>query len=148
MDTAEHSLGKAAKLASWALQLVIAAILVQTLFFKFTGAEESVYIFETMGMEPWGRIGTGAVELVASVLLVIPGFAVPGAALALGTMVGALGGHLVGPLGIEVQGDGGTLFAMALAVFLASAVVLFLRRGEVQRWVRPLMSRRGATESP
>jgi hypothetical protein len=55
-------------LISWALQIVVALILFQTLFFKFTGAEESIYIFRTLGMEPWGRIGSGVAELIAVVL--------------------------------------------------------------------------------
>ena len=48
---------------SWALRLIVAVILLQTLFFKFSAAKESVYIFSTLGMEPWGRIGSGVFEL-------------------------------------------------------------------------------------
>ena len=59
-------------IVSWALRGTAAAILLQTLFFKFTGARESVYIFSTLGLEPWGRIGSGVAELIASVLLLIP----------------------------------------------------------------------------
>ena len=54
-----HSLSKTQTIVSWLLQLVAAGILLQTLFFKFTGAEESVYIFTTLGVEPWGRIRVG-----------------------------------------------------------------------------------------
>lgn len=124
------TLSKGRTRIAWTAQLVVAAILLQTLFFKFTGAPESKYIFETLGMEPWGRIGSGVAELVASILLLVPGTAALGAAIALGVIVGALGAHL-GPLGIEVQGDGGLLFGMACVVFAASATVLWLRRREL-----------------
>lgn len=112
------------------LRLVVAGILVQTLFFKFSGAPESVFIFETLGAEPWGRIGSGVVELVASILLFVPRRTVYGALLAAGTMVGAIGSHLT-QLGIVVQDDGGTLFGMALLVFASSAALSWLHRGEL-----------------
>jgi len=115
---------------SWALQLIVAGILLQTLFFKFTGAAESVYIFSTLGAEPWGRIGSGIVELIASILLLIPATTTIGAALALGVISGAIVSHLT-ILGIEVQGDGGLLFILALIVFVASAAILVLRRAEI-----------------
>jgi len=120
-------LSKKANRLSWVLQLVAAGILLQTLFFKFTGAPESVYIFETLGVEPWGRILSGLVELVASLLLLVPGTAALGGVLGMGVMFGAIGSHLT-QLGIEVQGDGGLLFGMACVVFLCCAVVAFLRR--------------------
>jgi len=112
---------------SWACQLVAALILLQTLFFKFTGAAESVYIFETLGAEPWGRYLSGIAELVAALMLLVPGMAALGGALGAGVMVGAIGSHLT-KLGIDVQGDGGLLFGMACVVFLCCAVVSFLRR--------------------
>jgi len=124
------NLSKTRTRIAWTAQIVVAAILLQTLFFKFTGAPESKYIFETLGMEPWGRIGSGVAELVASVLLFVPGSAALGALIALGVIVGALGAHL-GPLGIEVLGDGGLLFGLACTVFVASALVLWLRRREL-----------------
>jgi putative oxidoreductase len=107
------------------LRLIAAAILLQTLFFKFTGAPESVYIFTRVHAEPWGRIGSGVVELVASVLLLWPRFTWAGALLAVGTMLGAITSHLT-LLGIDVQGDGGLLLGLALTVFAASAVLLYL----------------------
>ena len=128
----------AAAVSSWALQLVVAAILLQTLFFKFTGAPESVYIFSTLGAEPWGRIASGVVELVAAILLLVPATTTVGAALAMGVMVGAILSHLT-VLGIEVRGDGGLLFGLALTVFVASGVILLLRRGEIPivgMWLR------------
>src|SRR5262245_16847568 len=115
---------------SWALQLIVAVILLQTLFFKFTGAAESVYIFSTLGAEPWGRIGSGVVELIAAILLLVPATTTVGAALALAVIAGAIVSHLT-VLGIEVQGDGGLLFFLALAVFVASAAILVIRRAEI-----------------
>ena len=115
---------------SWALQLAIAGILLQTLFFKFSGAEESVYIFTMVHAEPWGRIGSGVVELAAALLLLTPGTAPLGAIVTLGTMAGAILSHLT-ILGIAVMGDGGLLFGLAVTAFSASAVVLALRRGQI-----------------
>ena len=115
---------------SWALQLIVAGILLQTLFFKVTGAAESVYIFSTLGAEPWGRIGSGVVELIAALLLLYPATITLGALLSLGVITGAIVSHLT-VLGIEVQGDGGLLFFLALAVFVASAAILVLRRGDI-----------------
>ena len=115
---------------SWALQLIVAGILLQTLFFKFTGAAESVYIFSTLGAEPWGRIGSGVVELIAALLLLYPPTITIGAIVSLGVISGAILTHLT-VLGIEVQGDGGLLFLLALTVFVSSAAILFLRRGEI-----------------
>jgi putative oxidoreductase len=118
---------------SWAARIVVAVILLQTLFFKFTGAEESKYIFTTLigpEMEAVGRIGSGIVELIAAVLLIIPGKGWLGAMLALGTISGAIFSHLT-VLGIEVKGDGGLLFGLAVLVFVLSATVLLIHRREV-----------------
>jgi len=123
-------LTKTQLLISWGLRLVAAVILLQTLFFKFTGAEESKYIFSTLGVEPWGRLGSGVVELVAAILLLIPRTTTIGAIIALGTMSGAILSHLVF-LGIEVKGDRGLLFGLALTIFAASLGVLYLHRFEI-----------------
>lgn len=117
-------------LLSWALRLAAAAILIQTLFFKFTGSAESVYIFTKVGAEPWGRIGSGLVELAAAILLLVPSTTALGALLALGLMAGAIGSHLT-VLGVEVMGDGGLLFALAIVVFASSLVVLSLHRSQI-----------------
>ncbi len=137
------SLSPAAKRLSWILQLVVAAILAQTLYFKFTAAPESVYIFSTLGLEPAGRIGSGIAEAVAVVLLLVPATAAVGALLALGVISGALASHLT-RLGIEVQGDGGLLFGLACVVFAGSAVVLWLRRSELPVVGPRLAGRAGA----
>lgn len=112
------------------LRVIIAAILLQTLYFKFTGAPESVYIFETVGMEPWGRIGSGVVELIAAILLFVTPLRWLGALMAFGTMSGALFFHLT-KLGIDVQGDGGFLFILACVVFVSSAYVLWKERKQI-----------------
>jgi putative oxidoreductase len=126
------SLSRGKNITSWILQLVAAVILFQTLFFKFTGVKESVYIFSTLGIEPWGRIGSGVVELIASVLLVIPATVALGAVLSLGVISGALFSHLT-KLGIALPAvdDRGELFGLAVAVFVCSAAVLFLHRHEI-----------------
>jgi hypothetical protein len=121
------TLTPAARRLSWTLQVAVAAILAQTLFFKFTAAPESVYIFSTLGLEPWGRIASGAAELVAVVLLLVPATAALGALLAAAVIAGALGAHLT-KLGIEVQGDGGLLFALACAVMAGSLAIVWVRR--------------------
>jgi putative oxidoreductase len=124
----QHSTGLT--VFSWILRVVSAVILLQTLYFKFTGAPESVYIFTKVGGGPWGRIGSGIVELIASILLLSPRFTWLGSLLALGVMAGAILSHLT-ILGIEVQGDRGMLFGLALTVFVATAINLFLHRTEI-----------------
>jgi len=124
------SLTKAATITSWVCQIIAAIILGQTLFFKFTGAPESKYIFSTLGIEPWGRIGTGVLELITVILLLNPRTPVLGAVLAIGLMGGAIMSHLT-RLGIEVQGDHGLLFKLALTVLVAAVAVLIIRRREL-----------------
>lgn len=119
-----------ANITSWILRLCVAGILLQTLFFKFTGAPESVYIFETLGMEPWGRIGSGLAELIASVLLLVNRTRIYGVLLSLAVIAGAIVSHLT-RLGIEVQGDGGLLFGLAVAIFVADLVLIGLHRRQL-----------------
>ena len=121
------------KILSWICRLIVAVILLQTLFFKFTGAEESKYIFSTVlspELEAFGRIGSGIVELIAVILLLLPATVWFGAALALGTISGAIFSHLT-KLGIEAKGDGGLLFGLAVTVFILNAVVLLIHRCEL-----------------
>jgi uncharacterized membrane protein YphA (DoxX/SURF4 family) len=114
----------------WIVKLIAVVILVQTLYFKFTGAEESVYIFSTLGVEPYGRIGSGIVELIASVLILIPRTTLIGALLGLGTMTGAIFSHLF-LLGISVKNDGGELFILAIITFLCCAVIIFINKSKI-----------------
>ena len=117
-------------IVSWICRIAAALILLQTLFFKFTAAPESVYIFTKVGAEPWGRIGSGIVELIAAILLLMPRLVWAGAFLALGVKAGAILSHLT-VLGIEVQGDKGLLFFLAIAVFVTCSVALFLHRTQI-----------------
>ena len=114
----------------WALRIIAALILLQTLFFKFSGAEESIYIFSALGMEPWGRIGSGVLELIASILILYPPTTFIGAALGAGLMSGAIFFHLT-KLGISVKGDGGQLFIYALLVFISCIILLIIYRREL-----------------
>ena len=125
-----ESLTKAGRILDWSCRILAAVILLQTLFFKFTGAAESVYIFTRIGLEPWGRYGSGVAELIAAVLLLTPRLAWAGALLALGVITGAIVSHLT-VLGIVVQNDGGLLFGLAVTVFVASAVTAFLHRRQI-----------------
>jgi len=126
----------ASTIVSWVLRITAAVILLQTLFFKFTAAPESVYIFTKVGAEPWGRIGSGVVELIAAILLLTPRYTWLGSVLALGVMAGAIVSHLT-VLGIEVQNDKGLLFGLALTVFVATAINLVIHRAEI-----PVLARR------
>jgi hypothetical protein len=125
------------KVLSIVLRLVAAFIMLQTLYFKFTAQPESVYIFTEVGIEPWGRIGTGVAELIASVLLLIPATIVLGSVMAIGIMLGAVVTHLF-ILGIEVHGDGGLLFIYATVVLMASVVLLFLHSDQLVSYRRIL----------
>ena len=114
----------------WIIKLIAVVILVQTLYFKFTGAEESVYIFSTLGVEPYGRIGSGIVELIASILILIPRTTLLGALMALGTMVGAIFSHLF-VLGIVVKNDGGELFILAIITLLCCLILVYQNRNKI-----------------
>jgi len=119
----------------WIVKLIAVVILVQTLFFKFTGAEESVYIFETLGVDPVGRIGSGVVELIASILILIPRTTLLGALLALGTMAGAIFSHIF-VLGIVVKDDGGTLFSLAIITLICCLILVYNNRNKIPDLVR------------
>ncbi len=112
---------------SWALRIVAALILLQTLYFKFTGHPESVELFTKLGVEPWGRIGTGIIELIASILLLVPSTVFAGAFLGVGLMGGAIVSHLT-VIGIESKGDGGQLFILAITVLACCLIVLLLHK--------------------
>jgi uncharacterized membrane protein YphA (DoxX/SURF4 family) len=114
--------------------------MLQTLYFKFTGAEESVYIFSKLGMEPWGRIGTGVLELIASILILYPRTTVIGALLGAGLMSGAIFFHLT-KLGIAVHGDGGQLFIYALLVLISCSLLLVINRKEIFYFINHLFNK-------
>lgn len=121
---------KTKRIAFALLRIVPAIILLQTLYFKFSAAPESVFIFETLGLEPYGRIGLGIVELITAVLLLVPRTTWIGALLGMGIMAGALFSHIT-TLGVVVQDDGGTLFMLALITFVCCSALAWIQRGQV-----------------
>ena len=121
---------KTTRIIDWLFRIAIAVILLQTLYFKFTGHPESVALFSKLGVEPWGRIGTGVIELIAGILILIPASALIGAGLSLGLMAGAIASHLF-VIGIESDNDGGQLFMLAIIVLVLSIAVLAIRRKEI-----------------
>jgi len=112
------------------LRIVVAAILIQTLRFKFTADSVSVYIFETVGLEPVGRIGIGVLELIAGILILIPRTVWIGAVLTVGIIGGAIMMHLT-KLGIEINNDDGLLFFTALITFILASIILYLYRKDI-----------------
>lgn len=121
------------KIVSWICRIIVAVIFLQTLFFKFSGAEESKYIFtQLMGAEyeAFGRIGSGIFELISAILILVPRTVAIGAVLSLGVISGAIMSHLT-QLGIIVRNDGGTLFILAVIIFVLSLVVLIIHRKEL-----------------
>ncbi len=120
---------------TWIIKLIAVFILLQTLYFKFTGAEESVYIFTKLGIELFGRIGSGIAELIASILILIPRTTLIGAIMGLGIMFGAIFSHLF-VLGIEVKNDGGQLFILAIIVLLCCTILIFQNRNKIPDLLR------------
>ena len=118
----------------WILRVIAALIMLQTLYFKFTDHPESVQIFTTLGMEPWGRYGMGILEIVASILILFPNTTIFGALLGLGLMAGAIFFHLTS-LGIYVNGDP-VLFIYALITFICCAILLFFHRSQILQKIR------------
>ncbi len=120
---------------NWLLRLVAAVIMLQTLYFKFTAQEESVYIFSTLGLEPWGRIGTGIAELIASIFILIPRTTALGAVMGMGIMAGAIFSHVF-KLGIVVIKDGGQLFTYALLVFISCAILTIIFKNQLLQLIK------------
>jgi len=125
----------------WALSAYIGLVFVQSLFFKFTGSEESIFIFSTLRawsgialFEPAGRWIIGICELIASILLFVPRTRIFGAAMAIGIMTGAISFHLFTPLGVEILGDGGELFVLACGVWISGWIILALSIGDIRIW--------------
>jgi uncharacterized membrane protein YphA (DoxX/SURF4 family) len=135
-------LTKTQRIVSWLCRFTAAVILFQTLFFKFTGAPESVYIFTKVGLEPWGRYGSGVVELIAVILLMIPCKAWLGALLTIGVLGGAIFSHLT-VLGVVVQNDGGLLFCLAVVAEFCGLVTLYLHRRQLP-FISPWLSSKSA----
>ena len=119
----------------WIVKLIAVIILLQTLYFKFTGAEESIYIFTKLGIEPFGRIGSGMVELIASILILIPRTTLLGALIGAGTMIGAIFSHIF-VLGIDVKNDGGELFILAIITLLCCTILIIQNRNKIPDLLR------------
>lgn len=114
----------------WILRIIAAGILLQTLFFKFSGAAESIYIFSALGVEPYGRIGSGIAELIVAVLILIPKTTWIGALGGCGIMIGAILSHLL-VLGIVVENDGGFLFLLAVITLLCCLGLLYFNKNKL-----------------
>ncbi len=116
-----------------------AIVLLQTLFFKFNGAPESVYIFTTLGIEPIGRIGSGIAELISAILLIWDSKSLIGALLSAGVMVGAIISHVL-ILGFVIMNDGGLLFSLALLVFILNLVIIYTNIDKIKQldFTKPL----------
>ncbi len=128
------------KYLTLALRIIAAVILLQTLYFKFTGAPESVELFTKLGVEPWGRIGTGIIELITGILLLLPSTVFIGAFLGIGLMAGAILSHLA-VIGIESKGDGGQLFILAIIVLICCIVIAILYKQQGIALYKQLMNK-------
>ena len=113
----------------WTLRILAALIMLQTLYFKFTGHEQSVQLFTVLGMEPWGRIGTGIVELIAAILILYPRTTGYGAILGMGLMAGAIFFHVT-KIGLDFGGDY-WLFMYAVVTFICCIVLAFYYKNEL-----------------
>lgn len=125
---------KAAPIVFWSARIIAAGIMMQTLYFKFSGAEESVELFTQLGVEPWGRIGTGILELIASILMIVPSTVWIGSLLSIGLMAGAILSHIL-VIGI-VRNDGGQLFAYALVVFVCALFCSWKTKSQIPSWLK------------
>lgn len=124
---------------SWILQIITAIILFQTLFFKFSGATESIELFTKIGVEPWGRYLTGIVELITGILVLIPRTVLIGAIIGTATMIGAILSHLV-VIGIESQNDGGLLFSLAIIVLVCSIGLIYIHKSQWDQLISQFFS--------
>jgi uncharacterized membrane protein YphA (DoxX/SURF4 family) len=118
----------------WILRIIPALILLQTLYFKFTAHPESVRLFTEIGMEPWGRIGTGILELIAGILLLVPRFTGYGSILGLTMMTGALYFHLT-KIGVNFGGNP-LLFIYALVTFACCAALILIYRNQLEQQLK------------
>jgi putative oxidoreductase len=125
---------KTQTLLFWVARIIAALILLQTLFFKFTGAPESIELFTKLGVEPWGRIGTGILELVTAVLILIPATVWLGAVLAIGLMAGAIASHIL-VIGVA-RNDGGQLFLYAVIVLVCALFSFWTSRSRVPESIK------------
>lgn len=128
---------KTKNIMSWILRLTVAIILLQTLYFKFTAHPDSVHIFSALGVEPWGRIGLGIIELITAILILIPKTQIIGMINSLGIIIGAVASHFF-VLGVNVSNDGGGLFTLAIIVLVASSIYLTMHKSQVLSLIQNL----------
>ena len=122
---------------SWVLRLTVAVVLLQTLYFKFTAHPDSVHIFSALGVEPWGRIGLGIIELITAILILLPKTQIIGMTISLGIILGAVFSHLL-VLGINVSNDGGGLFTLAIIVLISSTIFLIMNKTELISFIKKI----------
>ena len=122
------------------LRVTVAVILIQTLYFKFSGHPESVHIFSALGIEPWGRIGLGIIELITALLILFPKTKIIGMVASLGIILGAVFSHIL-VLGSNVSNDGGDLFTLALIVLIATTIFLTIHKNELISFVSKFLKK-------
>lgn len=120
------------KIFSWLLRIIIAILFLQTLSFKFTAHPDSVYIFSKLGVEPYGRVALGIIELITSLLILIPRTKLVGILFSFFIILGAIASHFF-VIGIEIKGDGGGLLLYAFIIFIACVLLFILYRKEFQK---------------
>lgn len=131
---------KTLKIISWTLRITIAIIFLQTLYFKFTAHPDSVHIFSSLGLEPYGRIGVGVFELITALLLLINSTKIMGMVLSLSVIFGAVISHLL-VIGTEVKGDSGSLFLLAIIVLIGSLILLILHKTELNEQLKKILKK-------
>jgi len=119
------------KYYSLLLRITVAIIYIQTLYFKFTAHPDSVYIFTKMGVEPFGRISLGVIELIISIGILIPKTKYAAIVMSIAIVLGALMSHIF-ILGIIVNGDNGLLFSLACLIFLLSILLFIYHYDEIK----------------
>jgi uncharacterized membrane protein YphA (DoxX/SURF4 family) len=121
----------------WTARIIAALIMLQTLYFKFSGAKESIELFTQLGIEPWGRIGTGIFELIASILLLLPSTVWVGSILGIGLMSGAIFSHLT-VIGV-LRNDGGQLFYYAVITLACCLFSFWKSKSEMPEVLKKLL---------
>jgi putative oxidoreductase len=128
------------KKISWVFRLTASIILIQTLYFKFTAHPESVELFTKLGAEPWGRVGTGVIELITGILLLLPSTVFIGAFLGIGLMCGAIASHIT-VIGIESKGDGGQLFYLAIITLVCCILTAYIYRQDRLKFIKTILKK-------
>ena len=123
---------KKTSLLSFVIRIAISLIYLQTLYFKFTAHPDSVYIFSKLGLEPYGRIGIGMLELIVAILLVLNKTKLLSIIVSLGIITGAIASHLL-VIGITIKEDHGGLFTLAIIIFTLNIVLIYLHKTDFSK---------------